>query len=138
MLVLLAEDDSTSRILLQSILVRWGYDVLVAEDGEVAWQILASSDAPDIAVLDWMMPRLDGPSVCKRVRALDRKPAPYLLLLTARSHGEDITEGLEAGADDYLIKPFDFGELAARLRIACRTIDLQRQLLDSRKDREGQ
>jgi two-component system cell cycle response regulator len=133
MRVLIAEDDFASRILLDAVLVKWGYEVVPARDGEEAWQILDSETAPPIAILDWMMPKLSGVDLCERVRAQPRELVPYILMLTARAQKDDVTFGLDSGADDYLIKPFDMSELGARLRVARRAIALQRELLDARK-----
>jgi len=133
MRILVAEDDPASRILLRSVLEKWGYSVLVVEDGEAAWDALCREDAPDIAIVDWMMPRLSGVDVCKRLRALTREPVPYVVLLTAKGLKSDVVEALDAGADDYLVKPFDFGELAARVRVAKRSLTTQRELIAARE-----
>ena len=127
--VVIAEDDSASRILLQSLLGKWGYAVTVVDDGEAALAELSGPDAPDIAVLDWMMPKLSGIEVAAKLRALRLTPAPYIILLTAKGQKSDVVEALDAGADDYVIKPFDFGELAARIRVARRSMSLQRELI---------
>ena len=111
MKALVADDDAASRILLQKVLTKWGYDVVTASGGEEAWKILTSDNPPDIVVLDWMMPELDGVEVCRRVRALDLSSPPYLILLTSRSDKQDIATGLEAGAADYVQKPFTEEEL---------------------------
>jgi diguanylate cyclase (GGDEF)-like protein len=136
MRVLIADDDEIYRSLLCSTLARWGYQVVAVEGGERALVLLTAENAPTLAVLDWMMPGLSGPEVCKRVRA---QPGPryiYVLLLTAGHNMEDVVEGLEAGADDYLTKPFDASELRARLRTAARILDLQEELLESRRELE--
>ncbi|MBN1630412.1 MAG: response regulator, partial [Thermoleophilia bacterium] len=104
MKALVADDDAASRILLQKVLTKWGYDVVTASGGEEAWKTLTGDNPPDIAVLDWMMPELDGVEVCRRVRALDLSSPPYLILLTSRSDKQDIATGLEAGAADYVQK----------------------------------
>ncbi|MET0792897.1 MAG: response regulator, partial [Polyangiaceae bacterium] len=133
MRVLIAEDDFASRILLESILEKWGYEVVVANDGAAAWRILDADNAPSIAVLDWMMPELSGVELCERVRKRDQELAPYIVMLTARGEKSDVSIGLDAGADDYLVKPFDFTELGARMRVAKRAVALQRDLIESRK-----
>jgi len=133
MRVLIAEDDFASRILLQAILEKWGYEVVVADDGAAAWRILDADNAPPIAVLDWMMPHLSGIDLCARIRGREQDLAPYVVMLTAKGEKSDVTAGLDAGADDYLVKPFDFAELGARLRVAKRAIALQRDLIESRK-----
>ena len=132
MRVLVAEDDFASRILLEAVLVKWGYEVLTAVDGEAAWNILKADNAPPIAIVDWMMPKLSGVDLCARVRERPRELVPYILMLTAKGQKSDVSEGLDAGADDYLVKPFDMQELAARMRVARRSITLQRDLVDSR------
>ncbi len=126
--ILIAEDNVTSRTLLQIILKKWGYHVLSVENGVEAWDILQDAVSPSIALLDWMMPRMDGIEVCRRVKELGRTNPPYLILLTGRNSKEDISAGLEAGASDYITKPFDDGELWARLRVAERMVGLQESL----------
>ena len=118
MRVLIAEDDSISRRMLEAFLVKWGYEVQVATEGEEAWGVLQGNDAPRLAVLDWMMPGRDGIDICRSIRQRKGRAYIYILLLTARGQKEDIVEGLEAGADDYVTKPFDPYELRARLRAA--------------------
>jgi diguanylate cyclase (GGDEF)-like protein len=131
---LVADDDTASRILLQKVLTKWGYDVVTASGGEEAWKILTGDNAPDLAVLDWMMPELDGVEVCRRVRALDLSSPPYLILLTSRGDKQDIATGLEAGAADYVQKPFDHDELRARLLVGRRFAELNRKLLDAQRE----
>ena len=130
MRVLIAEDDAISRRLLQATLERWGYDVLVTEDGASAWAVLERPDAPPLAILDWMMPDLDGVDVCQRVRALGGRTVPYLILLTAKGRRQDVVAGLDAGADDYVTKPFDREELRARLKAGVRIVELQHALAE--------
>jgi two-component system cell cycle response regulator len=131
MKILIAEDDPVSRRLLQVKLGQWGHDVLLAGNGEEAWQLLQQPDAPQLAILDWMMPGMDGVQVCREVRKRADGQYTYLLLLTARGQKEDIVEGIEAGADDYLTKPFDLPELQARLRSGQRILDLQARLISA-------
>jgi DNA-binding response OmpR family regulator len=126
--VLVAEDHYVSRHLLERNLMNWGFQVLTAEDGEEALQILESDDAPPLAILDWMMPKMDGLEVCARVREHANRPYVYLVLLTAKSQKEEIAAGLQAGADDYVIKPFDPDELRARLTVGQRVVELERAL----------
>lgn len=133
MRILVAEDDFASRILLEAVLNKWGYDPVTAVDGEDAWRVLDSETAPPIAIIDWMMPNLSGVELCKRLRAQERELVPYVVMLTAKGQKADVSEGLDAGADDYLVKPFDLVELGARIRVARRSINLQRELIDSRK-----
>ena len=134
MKVLIADDSATSRILLRSALLRWGYEVMVAENGAQAWEILAAPDAPLLAILDWVMPHMTGPEVCRRVRETHREPYTYILLLTSKNTKDETVEGLEAGADDYIVKPFDEHELQVRLRAGKRIVDLQMHLLQAREE----
>lgn len=127
--ILIADDDAISRRMLQSFLVKWGYDVLAVSNGSDALGILDQPDAPTLAVLDWMMPGTEGPGICREIRKNPDRPYTYVLLLTARTQKEDLLKGLEAGADDYLTKPFDAQELRARLHVGQRILDLQQHLL---------
>ena len=127
--VLAAEDNPLFQSVLRNMLTKWGYEATVAHNGKEAWQALQSPDAPRLAILDWMMPGMDGVEVCRRVRAEIREPYIYILLLTARTEAQDLVDGMEAGADDYLTKPFNAHELRVRLRAGRRIIDLQEQLL---------
>jgi diguanylate cyclase (GGDEF)-like protein len=126
---LIAEDDPVSRRLLEVTLHKWGYEVIACPDGTTAWQILQCPDTPSLAILDWMMPGMDGLQVCREVRQQAAEPYIYVLLLTAKSQKTDIIAGLEAGADDYLTKPFDANELRMRLRAGRRILDLQSELI---------
>jgi diguanylate cyclase (GGDEF)-like protein len=134
MKVLIADDSATSRIVLRNSLLRWGYEVVVAENGAQAWEILAQPEAPAMAILDWVMPHLTGPEVCRNVRQTRREPYTYILLLTSKNTKDETVEGLEAGADDYIVKPFDEHELQVRLRAGKRIIDLQMDLLRAREE----
>lgn len=127
MKILAADDDAVSRRLLTLLLQRWGHEVVTASDGEKAWEIMQQPDAPRIAVLDWMMPGLDGVEVCRRVRAAN-KDYSYLILLTAKEQKSDIVEGLEGGADDYVTKPYNQAELRARISTGERIIRLEVEL----------
>ncbi|MEN6356216.1 MAG: EAL domain-containing protein [Armatimonadota bacterium] len=133
MRILIAEDDPVSRRLLQALLIKWGYEVIVSCDGEQAWKVLSSDDTPRLAIIDWMMPGIDGVHLCRRVRERKGGSYIYLLLLTAKSQKEDIIRGIEAGADDYITKPFDTNELNARLRAGKRILDLQAELISTRE-----
>jgi diguanylate cyclase (GGDEF)-like protein len=133
MRILIAEDDPVSRRLLEAKLVKWGYDVVVTCDGDEAWEALRSEDAPRLAVLDWMMPGVDGVGICRRIRQEAREPYTYIILLTALQCDEDIVTGMEAGADDYITKPFKANELKVRLRAGRRIIDLQKELIEARE-----
>lgn len=134
MKVLIADDSATSRAMLRSALTRWGYDVVMAENGKEALDILSTDDPPPMAVLDWVMPELTGPEVCRRVRETLREPYTYILLLTSKNTKGETVEGLEAGADDYVVKPFDQLELQFRLRAGQRIIDLQLNLMQAREE----
>jgi two-component system cell cycle response regulator len=140
MRILIADDSIVSRHLLEATLRKWGYEVVVACDGVEAWKGLSADDAPKVAILDWVMPGLTGPEVCRNVRELprDKENYTYILLLTSKSLKEDLIEGLEAGADDYITKPFDQHELKVRLRAGTRIIDLQRELIAAREELRDQ
>jgi len=127
--ILIAEDDRMFRVLLQSWLEDRGYDVVVAENGQQAWDLLQTERSPKLVILDWMMPGLSGPDVCRKLRSRTGLRYRYVLLLTARNEKQDLVAGLEAGADDYLSKPFDALELHARLNVGRRILELQEQLL---------
>jgi two-component system cell cycle response regulator len=132
--ILIAEDDPVSRRLLETILRKWNYQVIVATNGSEALRILESDAAPPLAILDWMMPEMEGPEVCRRIRSHSGNPYIYILMLTARTLKDDLLRGLESGADDYLTKPFDAQELRARLQVGQRILDLQRSLIAARED----
>ena len=136
MRVLIAEDDAVSRRLLEATLVKWGYEVVVTTDGLQALEVLSQSDAPSLAILDWMMPGLDGAQVCLKARELAGERLLYMILLTAKGRKEDIVEGLTAGADDYVIKPFDRSELKARINAGERILRLQAELASRVKELE--
>jgi two-component system cell cycle response regulator len=132
MKVLIAEDEVVSRRLLESSLRRWGYEVVVANDGSEASRILQSPDAPRLVILDWLMPGIDGTQLCQELRQTKQEPYTYILLLTGKRSKEDIIQGLEAGADDYVTKPFDAQELKVRLRTGKRILCLQEQIIHAR------
>jgi diguanylate cyclase (GGDEF)-like protein len=131
---LVADDDTASRILLQKVLTKWGYEVVTASSGEEAWRILTGEDPPDLAVIDWMMPELDGVEVCRRIRALELSSPPYIMLLTSRGDKQDVATGLESGASDYVQKPYDHDELRARLLVGRRFAELNRKLLETQSE----
>jgi two-component system, cell cycle response regulator len=131
--VLIAEDDVVSRRLLEAMLTRWGYEVAVTRNGVEAWEVLEGPNTPSMAILDWMMPEMDGVEVCRKVRQRGQEPYIYLLLLTTKGRKENIIEGLDAGADDYLTKPCDPPELQVRLRTGKRIVTLQAELIDARE-----
>jgi DNA-binding response OmpR family regulator len=129
--ILVAEDDAVSRELIRSRLAKWGYKVTATRNGVEAMTELRKKDAPSMAILDWMMPDMDGLEICRRVREGDRMV--YIILLTARGSKENIIEGLRAGADDYLVKPFHADELQARIVVGLRVMTLQQRLADQVK-----
>jgi sigma-B regulation protein RsbU (phosphoserine phosphatase) len=129
MKILIAEDDPVSRLFLEMTLVKWGYEVAVACDGNQAWQAL-QSDPPSMAILDWMMPGIDGAEVCRRIRATQTMTPLYIIMLTAKSDKKDLVDALDAGADDYVTKPFDRQELRARIGVGMRIAELQKNLAD--------
>jgi two-component system, cell cycle response regulator len=131
--ILIADDSLVSRHLLDATLRKWGYEVVIACDGAEAWDIMQQNEAPPLAILDWMMPGMTGPEVCRLVRQRAREPYTYILLLTSKSLKEELIEGMESGADDYIIKPFDQHELKVRLRAGTRLVELQAQLLSARE-----
>ena len=128
MKVLIAEDDPISSRLLDARLSKWGYEVVKTSNGREAYEQLSVKNAPRIAILDWMMPEMDGVEVCKLIRSQASKETIYILLLTAKSTKEDIVQGLIAGADDYLLKPFHDEELRGRLQTGVRITRLQSDL----------
>src|SRR3984885_10996189 len=132
--VLVAEDDPVPCHLLKSILAKWDYDVIVHTDGAAALKALETDDAPRLAILDWMMPGMEGPQICARIRERTNRAYIYVLLLTARSEKRDLLHGLELGADDYLTKPFDSEELRARLLVGERILTLQDDLIAAREE----
>ena len=127
--ILIADDSIVSRHLLDSTLRKWGYEVILASDGNRACELLCAADPPTLAILDWMTPGMTGLEVCRRVRQRGQEPYTYILLLTSKSLREDLIEGMESGADDYIIKPFDQHELNVRLRAGRRLVQLQTELL---------
>jgi DNA-binding response OmpR family regulator len=126
--ILIAEDDPGSRRMLELTLARWGYPISSAENGEEAWRILQGEGGPSLAIVDWMMPGVDGLEICRRVRALVARSYVYVILLTARITKDDVATGFAAGADDYICKPFDQKELLARIRVGERVISLEKAL----------
>ena len=136
MRILIAEDDTVSRHLLEATLAKWGYEVISTTDGVQALDALSQPDAPSLAVLDWMMPGLDGAEVCRRARSLGADRLLYIILLTAKGRKEDIVQGLTAGADDYIVKPFDRSELKARINAGERILRLQAELAARVKELE--
>jgi len=132
--VLVAEDDPISRNILKAWLQKWGFEVTIVEDGLKAWDVIQQKDAPKLIILDWMMPGIDGIELCRRIRGQNSAVYPYVLLLTAKDAKQDLINGLNAGADDYLTKPCNVNELKTRLNVGIRILQLQGALL--RKEEE--
>ncbi|MCU0571715.1 MAG: diguanylate cyclase [Syntrophobacteraceae bacterium] len=128
MKILIAEDHISLRAMLETVLAKWGFEVISACNGEEALARLQEPNAPQMALLDWMMPGMDGLEVCRKIRELLPSGLPYLIILTARSDKGDIVKGLRAGADDYIAKPYDGRELLARLEVGRRMVELHQQL----------
>ncbi len=133
MRILVADDQPLDRTMLQISLEKWDYDVVECCDGTEAFALLQQEDAPQLAVLDWMMPGMSGPEICQAIRKQDSERYVYILLLTSKDRHSDIVEGMEAGADDYVVKPVDIQELQVRLRAGQRLLELQNQLLAARE-----
>ena len=133
MQILIAEDDFTSRNMLTLFLKKHGHEVVVTENGAEAWEVMQRPDAPKLAILDWMMPEIDGIDVCRRVRTQETNHPPYIIMLTAKADKVDISTGLDAGADDYLAKPFDFNELRSRINVGARLIKMHANLSKARR-----
>jgi len=136
MKTLVAEDDPVSNEMLGFLLDQWGYQVVATRNGAEAWRALQANDAPALAILDWQMPGLDGVEVCRRVRLCPELKHVYLLILTSMSQPDEIVTGLEAGANDYVTKPFKAPELRARLNVGARMVELQRELADRVRELE--
>jgi len=133
--ILLADDDPICRRLVQKRLQDWGYQVILAEDGRRAWEILQQSEEPpSLIILDWLMPGMNGIEICCKIRQRQQHSYQYILLLSGKDEKQDVVAGLDAGADDYLTKPFDVGELRARIRSGMRIISLQQQLIQAQED----
>jgi sigma-B regulation protein RsbU (phosphoserine phosphatase) len=133
MKILIAEDDWPTRRLLEAILFKWNYDVISAYDGNDAWKKLHEKAPPGLIILDWMMPGISGVEICRRLRRENPTKPMYIIILTARDEKNDIVEGLGAGADDYITKPFDKEELRARIDVGRRVVELQTAILEKEK-----
>ncbi|MGA3042013.1 MAG: diguanylate cyclase [Bryobacteraceae bacterium] len=131
--ILLADDSPVFRDMLHGMLQKWGYQVIVATDGQQAWDILWQENGPRLALLDWMMPGMEGAEVCRQVRARIHDRYLYIVLLSVRNDLEDVVKGMESGADDYIVKPFQADELRARLRAGRRVLALQQELVEARE-----
>jgi DNA-binding response OmpR family regulator len=132
MKILIAEDDLTSRHMLEAVLIKWGYDVISVSNGNDAVDKMLSDDTPKLALLDWMMPGRDGIEACRIIRR-KQTTTPYIILLTGKGDKKDITKGLDSGADDYIVKPYDKDELKARINVGRRMIELQDILIEKEK-----
>jgi DNA-binding response OmpR family regulator len=130
MRALIADDDLVTAAVVAGSLRRWGFDVSVAHDGAHAWDVICADPRPSLAIIDWMMPSIDGLELCRRIRRTPVSANMYVLLLTARDSRADVVAGLEAGADEYLVKPFDTAELRARVHSGLRILTLQNRLAD--------
>ena len=130
MKVLIADDDPVSRRLLQAALEKWGYEASAVVNGMAAWDAMQESQPAQLLILDWLMPQIDGLELCRRARKMKSLQSSYIILLTSRATKSDVVQGLESGADDYITKPFDPGELRARVQVGKRVIDLQTALAD--------
>jgi diguanylate cyclase (GGDEF)-like protein len=133
MRILIAEDDITSRMMLAGVLKKSGFEVLETVNGADAWEKLQQPDAPLLIILDWMMPGMNGIEVVRRIRETQGENPPYIIMLTSRGDKKDIITGLDVGANDYLAKPFDNGELKARVAVGCRMIEMQFALIRSKE-----
>ena len=134
MRILIAEDDATSRIVLATVLTKDGYDVTATDDGGAAWEVLQRPDTPRLAILDLMMPGIDGLELVRRVRAIPSVAPPYLIIVSTKSEKSDVIAALDAGANDYLTKPFDPGELRARIEVGRRMIEMRFELNENVKE----
>lgn len=133
MRILIAEDDFTSRVVLMAVLKKQGHEVVATIDGAEAWAVMQQQDSPKLAILDWVMPEMDGCEVVRRIRALPGDLPPYIIMLTSKDEKADVIAGLDAGADDYLSKPYDPGELRARIEVGQRMIEMRAALVESRE-----
>lgn len=130
MKILVAEDDATSRVMLRGLLLKWDFEVVMANNGEEAWARLLCPDAPRLVILDWVMPGLSGVELCRLIRQGPHGDSTYVMLLTSRDSKEDIVQGLDAGANDYIGKPFHNEELRARLSVGRRMVELRTALAE--------
>lgn len=135
MRALVADDDRAAAAIVSHGLLSWGFEVDIAHDGDTAWMVL-NQHTPSLAIIDWEMPGLDGPELCRRLRDTPALAHLYVVLLTARSSRSDLVRGLESGADDYLVKPVDPSELRARVQVGARVVSLQARLAEKVKELE--
>jgi two-component system, cell cycle response regulator len=132
MKILVADDDLTSRSMLKAVLLKWGYDPIVAVDGNEAWEVMQNTDSLHLAILDWVMPGKTGPEICELLRAKEFAIPPYIILLTSKTSKADIVTGLDLGANDFISKPYDIDELQARIRVGVRMVTLQAALVETK------
>jgi len=125
MKILIAEDDAVSQLMLKAMVAKAGYEPVVTSDGLGAYEIFLKPDAPKLAILDWMMPGMDGVEVCRKIRELKYDEPPYLILLTSRDNKQDVIHGLKSGANDYVVKPYDVEELQVRIGVGRKVVELQ-------------
>lgn len=135
MKILIADDEPINRRILEANLQKWGHEVVSYQDGAQAWEAFQKDDVPSLAILDWMMPHMDGVDLCRHIRELPQGQLTYIILLTAKIEKQDIVEGLNAGANDYVTKPFNPEELQARIRVGQRVIELQDRLIEAERNR---
>ena len=128
MKILIAEDDAISQVMLKAMVAQAGYEPVVTGDGQSAYEILLKPDAPKLAILDWMMPGMDGVEVCRKIREVESDKPAYLILLTSRDDRKDIVHGLKSGANDYIVKPYDVEELQVRIGVGRKVVELQSSL----------
>jgi len=136
MRLLVADDDILTHKIIRALLTQWGYRIVTACDGNEAWDILKSDNCPKLVLLDWMMPGMDGAEICREVRRLPHGKILYLIFLTGKGRKEDIVGGFEAGANDYIVKPFDYEELRGRVNVGRNMVELQSALADRIKELE--
>ncbi len=136
MKILIAEDDQTSRWMLEAILRKWGYEVIAVCNGQDAWEVMQAENPPPLAIIDWIMPDMEGVEFCRKVRESVRIASTYIILLTGKREKNEVIIGLDAGANDYIRKPFEREELHARIRVGKRVIELQFTLAERVKELE--
>jgi len=138
MKILIAEDDNVTRHILEKSVTEMDFEVVSCKNGHDAWKILQSENAPHLLILDWMMPGMDGLEICRKVREQAKEPYTFILLLTSKGEQDDFVKGMEAGADDYVVKPFNHNDLRVRLKAGRRIVELNEELLYVRDNLEKQ
>jgi two-component system, sensor histidine kinase and response regulator len=137
MKILVADDDFTTRLMLKEVLRRWNHEVCQADSGQQAWEYFQHPDPPALAIVDWIMPGMSGPALCRKLKAEPQKQVPYLILLTSKNHQQDIVDGLDSGADDFMTKPCNIDELRARISVGERIVKLQQAVWQANENLEG-